>query len=459
MSFIIYDTETSGINTTFDQIFQFAAILADDNLQEIDSFSLRCRRLPHIVPSPGALVVTGVRPKDIEEAPLSHYEMMSEVCKRFEEWSRSGAVFLGYNSIRFDEVLLRQAYYQNLLPLYQTNTRGNVRADVMRMVQACAVYCPNAIAIPLGDKGQAVFKLGEVARVNGIDLLNAHEALADTRATMEVARLVRDKAPAVWKYMMQNATKRGVDTSLKPNVLCFSDVFFGKASSSIVTEAARNPNDAADIALFDLSYEPEPYLNLSEQELTPWVTGKVKIVRRIRSSNQPMLFPLDAAPDTFLDNRLDLSVYEARANLIRNHAAFRETLGQVLSHRYEDEPPSTHIEEQIYDGFPTDTDLAHMRQFHGADWQSRVGISDKIQDKRFRQLAKRLIYFEKPDLLPQDMQERFHEGITKRMQTDDETVPWMTIPKALKECGDFRKSGDAQPDLVDEIEGYLLALA
>ena len=70
MRYIVYDTETSGLNTTFDQIFQLAAVLADDNLNEIDSFVMRCRRLPHIVPSPDALLVTGVRPVDLEQADL-----------------------------------------------------------------------------------------------------------------------------------------------------------------------------------------------------------------------------------------------------------------------------------------------------------------------------------------------------------------------------------------------------
>jgi exodeoxyribonuclease-1 len=67
--FIIYDTETTGTKTSFDQILQFAAILADDDLRELDSFSVRCRRLPHVVPSPGALLVTGMRPDEIERHP------------------------------------------------------------------------------------------------------------------------------------------------------------------------------------------------------------------------------------------------------------------------------------------------------------------------------------------------------------------------------------------------------
>ncbi len=60
MTFIFYDTETTGLETAFDQILQFAAIKTDDDLSELDRFDIRSRLMPHIVPSPGALRVTGV---------------------------------------------------------------------------------------------------------------------------------------------------------------------------------------------------------------------------------------------------------------------------------------------------------------------------------------------------------------------------------------------------------------
>ncbi len=35
MSFVFYDTETTGTDTTFDQILQFAAILTDEGSQSM----------------------------------------------------------------------------------------------------------------------------------------------------------------------------------------------------------------------------------------------------------------------------------------------------------------------------------------------------------------------------------------------------------------------------------------
>ena len=62
MPYAFYDTETTGTETTFDQILQFAAIRTDDDLNELERFNIRCRLLPHIIPSPIALHVTHVTP-------------------------------------------------------------------------------------------------------------------------------------------------------------------------------------------------------------------------------------------------------------------------------------------------------------------------------------------------------------------------------------------------------------
>src|SRR5262249_38691993 len=135
MSFIFYDTETTGKDRSFDQILQFAAILADNNLGIVDTFNIRSRLSPHIVPSPSTLLVTGLSVQELTQAPLSHFEMMRQVRAKMCEWCREPAIFIGWNSMRFDEAMLRQAYYQSLLPIYQTNTNGNGRADMMRMAQ------------------------------------------------------------------------------------------------------------------------------------------------------------------------------------------------------------------------------------------------------------------------------------------------------------------------------------
>lgn len=212
MTFVFYDTETTGTDTAFDQILQFGAIRTDDDLNEIDRFEIRCRLQPHIVPAPMALKVTGIRPGMLLDPVLpSHYEAMRQVHAKLSDWSPS--VFVGYNSISFDENLLRQAFYQTLQSIYLTNTGGNTRADMLRIAHAVAVYAPNAIAIPLGDAGQQVFRLDRLSPANGFDHAKAHDAMGDVDATIHLAKLVREyiqkgQASQSW-YLRPAGTHQG----------------------------------------------------------------------------------------------------------------------------------------------------------------------------------------------------------------------------------------------------------
>lgn len=162
MNFVFYDTETTGINTSFDQILQFAAIKTDGDFNEIERFEIRCRLLPHVVPAPRALLTTGVTPEMLSDLSLpTHYQAMRQIAQRLESWSP--AVFVGYNTMEFDERLLRQSFYQNLLPVFMTNTNQNRRADILKLVDAAIVFAPNSVAVPLNEKGRATRKLDMVA--------------------------------------------------------------------------------------------------------------------------------------------------------------------------------------------------------------------------------------------------------------------------------------------------------
>jgi exodeoxyribonuclease-1 len=60
LSFVLYDTETTGLVKGYDQIVQLAAVHTDASLRIIDQFQTRCRLMPHVIPSPEAMHVTGV---------------------------------------------------------------------------------------------------------------------------------------------------------------------------------------------------------------------------------------------------------------------------------------------------------------------------------------------------------------------------------------------------------------
>lgn len=458
MAYIFYDTETTGIETYYDQILQFAAIVTDDNLNELDSINVRCKRLPWVVPAPGALLVTGITPQEIEGENRSHYEMIGEV----EAWLRDKgpAVYLGYNSVRFDEVLLRQALYQTLRPVYLTNTGGNVRGDVMSLAQATATYAPDAIEIPTDNRGRSVFRLGEIARANGANFTeaDAHDALADVRATAFVARHVRDNAPNVWEQMMHNTQKANLGAFLQNNSVFFqSFFFFGRPFTYAMTKAAINPENNSEYAVFDLSEDPHDYVDLNVDDLLDVLNQSPKVIRTTRINSQPIIMPLNMEPAEIRGDRLPDETYEERAGLIQANATFQQNLGEAMVRRYEDTEPSPYVEGRIYEGFPPPQDQTLMARFHECPWDERPQICDELQDMRLRELGRRLIYTEQPDVLPAEVRNDIENWLAERI-TSEEDVPWTTIQKALQDANDLKRSRPEQNDELDVIIEFLTAL-
>lgn len=438
--YVFYDTETTGILTAFDQILQFGAIRTDEEFNEFDRLDIRCRLMPHVVPAPKALEVTGVTPEMLTDPALpSHYEAMRKIHATLTEWSP--AVFIGFNSISFDEPLLRQAFYQTLQPIYLTNTGGNARADIIRIVHAASVYAPNTLSVPIGDNGRQVFKLDQLSPANGFDHSAAHEAMADVEATIHMAKLIKTRAPVVWDAMMKRTRKQEVsELLLDEQILCLTAFYGARPFSWRVTLCGVNPDYDAEHAVFDLENDPADYFQLGVDDLTDVLKKRNKVIRVVRANAQPILMPIDLAPTDLIDSDLPQTELERRATLIHENREFQVRVGQAMAQRYPEEEPSPLIERQIYDGFAGSSDREIMAQFHETGWVERLELAEQLRDKRMKQLAYRLIYLEEPDVLPESTRISFEHRVSERLLSDDPNVPWRTIPKAIQEAEDLLSS-------------------
>jgi exodeoxyribonuclease I len=456
MAYVFYDTETTGIETAFDQILQFGAIRTDDDFNELERFNIRCRLLPHIVPAPSAIRITKVNPDALVDPALpSHYEAIRQIRSKLSAWSP--AVFIGYNSIDFDESLLRQAFFQTLHPAYLTNTNGNSRADMMRVVHAASVYAPNSIAVPLDEKGRQTFRLDRLAPANGYVHVQAHEALADVAATIHIARLIRDRAPDVWQTMERVSRKDAVIEYVRAErMLSMTERNYGRTNSWVVAGCGVNPENNGQLAVFDLYYNPDQYRTLSSEDLVAVLNGSPKVIRALRANAQPILMPADVAPETAQALQIPFDERERRAEVIRGDAEFKKKIGRALALRFADKKPSAYIEERIYGGFPNAGDQALMERFHSASWSDRVALAARIEDERIREFAYRLIYFGQPDVLPNAKAAELKGWLAERLLSEDDNVPWRTVPKALRQTDDLLKEANGDDArLLGELKDFL----
>ena len=81
---VFYDFETSSSNVSYGQIIQAAAVLVNDNFQELDRYEGRCKLSPGIIPEAMALIVNKTTPKILKETNLSHYQMIRQLVDNTE---------------------------------------------------------------------------------------------------------------------------------------------------------------------------------------------------------------------------------------------------------------------------------------------------------------------------------------------------------------------------------------
>ncbi len=456
MSLVFYDTETTGIETYFDQILQFAAIKTDADLNEIDRFEIRCRLLPNVVPAPGAMRVTGVKASQLTDPSChSHYEMVRAIREKLLSWSP--ALFIGWNTLDFDEDLMRQALYKTLHNPYLTNTEGNCRTDAMKIVQACSLVAPDVLKFPINEQGKKTFKLDRLAPANGFNHDRAHDALGDVEATIFICRLIMEKAPDIWSSFMKFSTKSSVvDYITEEKLFGLTEFYFGNPHSWMVTTLGQNQKNKAEWYAYDLSVAPESLLGLSDTQLTNRLGKSPKPIRRLKSNAAPILFAADDALGICSGLNCGLEELERRADMVQSHAELSKRLVSIFESTKEDYPISPHVEKQIYDGFTTKSDERLLDQFHEVDWSQRYAIVEKLQDLRLKVLGIRLIYLERPDLLNEMVRQEHELAAAKRLMGLDAEVTWLTLPQALKELDEMlAAASDTELEVLKEHRQYL----
>ena len=429
MGFVFYDVETTGLDKHFDQILQFAAIRTDADLNEIDRVERRCRIIPHIVPSPGALRVTRVSVEQLVDPALpSHYEMICELAAMLAEWGP--AIYLGWNTIDFDEHMLRQALFQCLHPPYLTNTEGNSRCDAIKIAQSLQLIQPGALAIPLNEKGKPSFKLDQLAPANGFDHANAHDALADVEATIHICRLIRDRAPDHWSQALRFVNKAAPLAFMEDTpAFIATECYFGAPYQYALTMIAPEEGSSS-VLTYDLAVDPDELRAIDDALLPTRLGRKVKPVRRIRANAAPLLHDIYDTPGFYGMTPDELT---ERAEEVRGEAELCARL--VAAAEREPFEPSPYVEAQIYDDFSGDADRARMHAFHAApSWNHRAALAGGFDDVRLVELAGRLIFHHAPDALEANERAAIERGLAVRMLGHGfEQTPWLTLAAADRE--------------------------
>ena len=462
IKFSFWDLETTGLNKYFDIPLEVAFITTDADLNVCGELVLSCRPPGHVLPSPRALLITGVGIRELLARRMSGYEMVREVQAHVQ--ALAPTCFAAFNGIAYDDEVARHTFYRNLHDPYQMQKHGNTRLDLLLMAHVAYVLRPDSITVPVAENGKLTFKLQGLASANGFSETGAHDALVDSRATLHLARFIRDQIPDLWQLATGTWNrKRAVNEMLSSSeviVLVGWNARYGQPIIKALAPLAANPQYAGEFGCFDLSFDLDRYLDLSAEELVDEICcgPRARPICPIKMNAMPAIFdpghPLVAsclpAPATEL---------MARARAVRGHPEFVNRLAQALDLRRRQFSEPDYVEQKLYSGgFISDADSAKLERFHAASPGDKLGVLAKLEDERLRVLGRRLIFSEWPEVIPAREREELEKELRARVHSNYD-VPWTTVPKALEEIAKLK--GEAEGDqlaLLEEYDTFLLSV-
>jgi len=416
-----YDYETTGIDSGRDRPVQFGGLRTDLDLNVIgEATTLFCRLSDDILPTPEAMLVSGVSPATLEQQGVTEAKFTDRVHREF---SQPGTCVAGYNSIRFDDEFTRHALYRNFFDPYAREWQaGNSRWDVIDLFRMAYALRPDGMEWPEDERGVVSFRLEELTRVNHIEHGAAHDALADVRATIDLTGLLRDEQPRLYDFLFQLRSKQRVLEQMYPlgkSAIVHVSSMYGASNGclAVVLPICSHPGNSNGIVVYDLSQDPELLLTLPADEITRLVftsreelaEGESRIpLKTVHINRCPAVAPLTTLTDANCE-RLGINMTHCLDHMVRiQHAAgIVEKIQDALGGS--DFPEVTDPDLMLYQGgFFSSADKQSMALVRQASPQQLGELNPPFEDARLSEMLFRYRARNYPDTLTADEKRRWN---------------------------------------------------
>lgn len=406
-----YDLETTGTDPILDRPIQFAGVRTDLDLNvvgEPDNFLGQPG--DDVVPSPEAMRVTGILLSDLAEQGITEAAFAREVYRRFIQPETCVA---GYNSLRFDDEFTRQMFYRNFYDPYAREWQGgNSRWDVIDLVRMTHALRPDGIEWVMND-GVPSFRLELLTAANGITHEDAHDALADVYATIDLARLVKDKQPRLYQYLFDLRAKSQVLRQLYPlgksPVIHVSGMYPARRSClAVVLPLCQHPTNSNGIICFDLAHSPDNLISARADEIERLVFSRSEDLgedderiplKTIHINRCPAIAPITTLmPSDATRLGIDLAQCEDHQRRLQTAAGVVEKISDVFGSRTFDERSDP--DHLLYGGrFFGRNDQSVMAELREASSDSLAGFAGRFDDERLDEMLFRYQARNYPDCL------------------------------------------------------------
>ncbi len=397
-----YDLETSGINPRADRVMQFAGQRTDTDLNPIgDPFNIIIRLSSDVLPDPRAVLITGITPQQTLADGISEYEFL----KVFHtEVATPGTVFVGYNNVRFDDEFMRFMLYRNFYDAYTWQWKDDrSRWDLLDVIRMTRALRPDGIKWPVDVGGVATNRLELLTAENGLDHAHAHDALNDVYATIALAKLVKEKQPKLFSFLLDARHKKTVShivDSDKPFIYTSGKYDAKTEKTTVALKLGPHPGRQSGSSLvFDLRFDPLDFVKLSATELSECMRRKKNDlglrlpVKTLQYNRCPAVAPVSVL-DSASQERLQVDmkiIAKNHATLTKHKDILYQKTVEALSlldelRASQDEDTTTPVDTRLYEGFFSEKDSQAMTAIQSRGLDAIDDARQLIKDDRLAQL-------------------------------------------------------------------------
>ncbi|MGJ7508764.1 exodeoxyribonuclease I [Variovorax sp. GT1P44] len=469
-TFLWHDYETFGAVPRRDRPSQFAAIRTDAELNEIgEPLMIYCKPAPDYLPSPEACLITGITPQQCLERGVPEYEFAAQIEQAF---ARPGTIGVGYNTIRFDDEVTRFLFWRNLIDPYAREWQNDCgRWDLLDVVRLTYALRPDGIEWPKKADGSQSFKLEDLARANGLLHEAAHDALSDVRATIALARLIREKQPKLFDFAFGLHRKDRVASELglpatresaRP-FLHVSGMFPAERGClAVMWPLASHPTNKNELLAWDLAHDPSELRDLDVATLrlrlftrtADLPEGVARLpVKGVHLNKSPMVVGnLKTLSPSMADRwAIDMGAAMRNAAIAAGLPDMSAIWPQVYERPREGTPD---VDEDLYGGFVGNGDRRKLTQLRSLSptqlAQARTGFDDpRLEELLFRYRARNFV-----ETLNEEEAERWEAHRVARLLEGEGGV--RNVDELFAEIDTLAETADAR---AEEILGALYEYA
>lgn len=431
-----YDYESTGIDPGRDRPVQIAGVRTDELLNEVEApVNWYCQLSDDILPHPMACLVTGIQPQTLQAQGLAEAEFMARIQAQL---SRPGTCSAGYNTLRFDDEMTRYSLYRNFHDPYAREWKGgNSRWDLIDVVRTAYALRPEGLEWPT-EGGRVTLRLERLTQANGLEHGQAHDALSDVRATLALARLIRDRQPRLFNYLYEQRSKHRVLERirlLQPMVHISGRFSADRHYLSLVMPLAWHPVNRNALIVCDLLGDVECLLQADTDVLREHLyarqdnpeVARIRVpLKQIHVNRCPVLLPLTILREQD-KKRLQLDIDRAMDNarlLSEQMDIWRDKIAPLYSREgfAEDADP----EQQLYSGFLGDHDRELCERVRTGEPEELAALAGLFRDERMPELLFRYRARNYPQTLSEEERNRWVLFCRRRLESSESGSP-MTI--------------------------------